>query len=73
MQKPQCLESFLGPFVNDLNSIQFFEFQKKPLEINIKYIVADAPARSFIKNIKTHNAYYGCERCYRRGPTNYIE
>lgn len=32
-----------------------------------KYIIADAPARSFNKYVKGHNAYFGCERCYRRG------
>lgn len=27
----------------------------------------DAPARSFIKCIKSHNAYYGCDRCIQQG------
>jgi hypothetical protein len=29
--------------------------------------VADAPAKSFLKSVKNHNAYYGCERCYCKG------
>lgn len=36
-------------------------------KVHIKSIICDAPARSFIKNVKTHNAYFGCERCARRG------
>lgn len=38
--------------------------------IKIRCIVADAPARSFIKNCKAHNAYFGCERCVTKGRYN---
>lgn len=35
--------------------------------VRIRHVIADAPARSFIKGTKGHNAYFFCERCYRRG------
>ena len=33
----------------------------------IRCIIADAPARSFLKQCKPHNSYYGCERCIQKG------
>ncbi len=42
-------------------------FKNKVISVRIKSIIADAPARSFIKCTKNHNAYYGCERCNRKG------
>lgn len=68
-QKPQCLDEFLGPCVEEL-----LKLKTSGLTINgitfsviVGKIIADAPARSFLKRIKNHNAYFGCERCYVRG------
>lgn len=36
-------------------------------QVIIKSIVCDAPARSFLKNIKGHNSLNGCERCVAVG------
>src|SRR5207237_10666436 len=33
----------------------------------ISAFLADAPARSFVKQCALHNAYYGCERCIDKG------
>jgi len=68
-KKPQSLEEFLNPFVEEISMIMSngFSFNGTAYEIRLKYIVADAPGRSFIKCVKPHNAYFGCERCYRRG------
>ena len=67
--KPQSLDEFLEEFVDELSEIKTngISLDSKKLNVNLKFIVADAPARSFIKNVNTHNAYYGCERCHRRG------
>ena len=35
--------------------------------VKIRAIIADAPARAFIKQIKGHSAYYSCDRCEVRG------
>ena len=35
--------------------------------VEIRAIIADAPARAFIKQIKGHSAYYSCDRCEVRG------
>ena len=35
--------------------------------ISVHSIVCDASARSYVKCIKPHNSYYGCERCTEAG------
>lgn len=68
-EKPSSLDEFLGPFVSEMLELESagVESSGKLYQVRIRCVVADAPARSFIKAIKKHNAYYGCERCYRKG------
>jgi hypothetical protein len=67
--KPLNIDTFLAPFVEEMMRLE----QDGLICANIRYnirircVIADAPARSFIKCIKNHNAYYGCERCDRKG------
>ncbi len=67
--KPCEANEFLKPFVSEMCLLEENGVSYKSVLYNIRVrcIVADAPARSFIKHIKGHNAYYGCERCYRKG------
>nr|XP_004211767.1 uncharacterized protein LOC101239334 [Hydra vulgaris] len=37
------------------------------LQVNIKAIVCDAPARAFVKCIIGHSGYHSCERCVEVG------
>ncbi len=39
----------------------------KEFTLKIDCFICDAPARSFIKKIKGHNGYFGCERCTQEG------
>ncbi|GBO17892.1 hypothetical protein AVEN_157477-1 [Araneus ventricosus] len=36
-------------------------------EISIKGFVCDDPTRAFLKCIKNHNGYFGCEKCCQKG------
>jgi hypothetical protein len=67
--KPNDINLFLKSFVEELEQLENegFEYNGKFYNIRIRCIVADAPARSYIKCIKNHNAYYSCERCDRKG------
>lgn len=40
------------------------------LKVSVRSFVCDAPARSFLKCTKGHNAYYACERCIIKGKWN---
>lgn len=68
-KKPTDLEHFLGPFVNEMLLLENngLLINDATFTVRIRCICADAPARAFLKNIRNHNAYYGCERCYRKG------
>lgn len=67
--KPKNIKDFLGPFISEMKRLEVegLVFKNESVTVRIKCIIADAPARSFIKCTKNHNAYYGCERCSRKG------
>ena len=65
-KKPVSVDEFLCEFVKEL--LQLCENDEVALghisySVAIHSVVCDAPARAFIKVIKAHNSYYGCERC----------
>ena len=39
----------------------------KKLDFNIRAIIADVPARSFIRQTVGHGAYFACDRCEVKG------
>jgi hypothetical protein len=48
----------LDTFVDELLAIP---------QLTLKQVVADAPCRAYMKNIKQHSGHYSCESCYERG------
>jgi len=67
--KPDSVSEFLAPFVEEL--IKLFAlgwlFGEKKFSIKLKCIVADAPARNYIKYCISFNGYHGCDRCTQKG------
>jgi hypothetical protein len=63
--KPTNINDFLLPFVTEFKVYETngCVISNQRWTIRVKVVVADAPARSFVKNVKNHNAYIGCERC----------
>ncbi|XP_048002562.1 uncharacterized protein LOC125239113 [Leguminivora glycinivorella] len=67
--KPNNAAVFLRPFVEEclrleqnglyVNGVKF--------EFRVSCIIADAPARAFIKCIKSHNSLHACEKCQQEG------
>ena len=67
-KKPSSNVEFLKSFVADLISLESgFMYEGKSLVLQLKSVLCDSPARSFIKNTKLHNAHFGCERCHQYG------
>ena len=67
--KPSNCTDFLRDFL-----IEYKELNENGLTVNqnhyfckINALVCDAPARQYLKFIKSHNGYYGCERCVIKG------
>ncbi|KAG7470152.1 hypothetical protein MATL_G00136460 [Megalops atlanticus] len=67
--KPSDANEYLSDFVMEMERIASdgVVYQSKLYKVEISAFVCDAPARAFIKNIKSHNSYYGCERCAQEG------
>ena len=67
-KKPSNLAEYLSDFVEEMSVISSsgVTYQQNH-KIVISAFVCDAPARAFLKNIKYHNSYYGCERCVQEG------
>ena len=67
--KPSDISQYLHDFVKEC---QYLEVNGINLDCDvwafkIHSIVCDAPARSFVRNTKGHNAYGGCDRCRQVG------
>ncbi|KAF2893722.1 hypothetical protein ILUMI_12451, partial [Ignelater luminosus] len=67
--KPSPLTSYLSDFIQELKHLlrNGLLFSGKTYSISIHSFVCDAPARAFLKCIKTHNGYSCCERCLEPG------
>ena len=65
--KPKDVRLYLEDFIEEYNKISTIEINGIDCNLKILYFVCDAPARQFLKVIKTHNSYHGCERCVQKG------
>lgn len=68
-QKPDNVNQFLEIFVDEYGKLKAEGVNTigKCVRIQISKFVCDASARAFVKNIKGHNAYHGCEKCTQEG------
>ncbi|GBL89107.1 hypothetical protein AVEN_33836-1, partial [Araneus ventricosus] len=66
--KPDNVSKYLFDFIQDVKELlQNPVIGRKTFEILIDAFICDAPARSYLKCIKNHNGYFGCERCTQKG------
>lgn len=66
--KPKDLNEYLQDFVLEMQDlINNPKINGKTIDFTIRAFICDAPARSFLKCVKNHNGYYGCERCHQKG------
>ncbi|XP_061512562.1 uncharacterized protein LOC133393115 [Anopheles gambiae] len=72
LKKPESVEEYLNPLVNELNLLHDNGITIKGSHITIKLeaIVADTPARAFIKGVKGHTGYASCLKCTAKGVYN---
>ncbi|XP_048107324.1 uncharacterized protein LOC125299879 [Alosa alosa] len=68
-KKPANVNLFLETFVNEYGKLKLegVDVIGKCVDIQISNFVCDASAQAFVKNIKAHNAYHGCEKCTQEG------
>ena len=63
--KPSNITKFFDDFINEVNYLKENKIliDGKEMEVCVLCYICDNPARSFIKCVKGHTAFYGCERC----------
>ncbi|XP_050065726.1 uncharacterized protein LOC126554725 [Aphis gossypii] len=67
--KPGNINEYLEPFINELNHIltHGIQINNKKINFEVAHIVADAPAKAFLLNVKNHNGYFACTSCEVEG------
>lgn len=66
--KPASSNELLKISIQDLiNCSNITLLNGRTLKVKVHSIVCDAPARSFILNVKGHNGYFGCNKCIVEG------
>ena len=67
-KKPD-VHQFLQQFVAELKSLleSGIEIGGKHFDVELRSVIADAPARAFLKQTKCHGGYYACDRCNTKG------
>ncbi|XP_060878980.1 uncharacterized protein LOC132951218 [Metopolophium dirhodum] len=72
-KKPHSIEEYLNPFIDDiLDALRSgLDVNGTKMNLKISNIVCDAPAKSFLLNVKYFNAYFGCSSCTEEG--EYLE
>lgn len=67
--KPSPLEIYLDDFVNELLELlsNGFMFRGQNFKIEIDKFTCDAPARAFIRCVKSHGGYSSCDKCVETG------
>jgi len=68
-EKPGSASEFLASFVEEACMLikNGLTVDQHTIKITIHSFVCDAPARAFIKGIKSHSGYSSCEKCTVRG------
>lgn len=69
ISKPKSVFEYLSTFVEDLEHLltNGIVYGSKKLKVIVSSFVCDAPARAFVKHIKAHNGYSGCDKCCQVG------
>ena len=66
--KPE-ITNYLEKFCSELKYLHQdgITIGTKHLKVELRCIIADAPAKAYLKQIKTHGGYFACDRCYVKG------
>ncbi|CAG9773638.1 unnamed protein product [Ceutorhynchus assimilis] len=72
-KKPNNSNEYLLQFVNEAKHLieNGISFNRMHLPFKIKNIICDAPAKSYILNVKMHSGYSSCNKCTQEG--HYID
>jgi hypothetical protein len=65
------LHAYLSDIINEIEHLDPSncpgEDNPRSITVKVRCIIADAPARQWLKGVKPHTGYYSCERCRIKG------
>ena len=69
VDKPATASEFLKDFIDEYLFLKEsgLLIDDRQFKIRMHSFVCDAPARAFLKCIKSHSGYYACEKCSQQG------
>ena len=68
--KPTDPEAYLRLIVTELDEMfrrGIILSSELSLRVELSSVICDAPARMFVRQVKGHSGYYGCDKCSQRG------
>jgi len=67
--KPSSVWEYLREFIAELKVVLREGIVKNGtrFKVVVSSFICDAPARAFLKNVKSHNGYFGCDKCSQTG------
>jgi len=67
--KPKSIHAFLNPFLSDLLTLLNcgLNVDGNIYQFEVGHVVCDSPAKCFLLNVKSFNAYFGCTTCTQEG------
>lgn len=70
--KPKSVDEYLTDFVREMGILERDGFDHAGLhfDISISSVICDTPARAFVKCVKSHSGYSGCDKCIQVGRWN---
>jgi hypothetical protein len=70
--KPNDAIPYLKRFIDEFRKLQETGIvcNGKRFDIELSAVICDTPARAFVRSVKGHSGYFGCDKCEQEG--NYI-
>lgn len=67
--KPNNLHDYLRNFIQEYEELgtKTLFFEGKNIHLVIHSVICDAPARAFVKCVKSFSGYHGCDKCAQEG------
>jgi len=71
-KKPEPLDDYVADFISEMQCLENvgFDCEGRHFGVSLHAVICDAPARAFLKCVKSHSGYDSCERCCQRGEWN---
>ena len=63
--KPAFANEYLKDFIDEAVQLETegIVFRDSNIAVSVSALICDLPARSFVTQVKSHTAYYGCSKC----------